>query len=316
MNKLFFLLIYLFIGATSIHAQQTKIKKWNEFSSMMGMSASSVESLLSKNGYKYDDQDEEDGIKIRYYVNPNVTYYDEIFEDDLEDEIQIGFRNGLVIFVRIILADNKDSEGSAAGQYYRFSKGLNAAGFGLIRQEKFEGTRLRYFHNASRKQKIIVQQWLEGTTVTEAEILIYNDEDDTKEELDSHIFNFSDLASFARQMNGKMKNARVNFQTPHYKFDVTGKTDSEKRSIQLVVKNNELYLRMNFPSNGTCTENLQDLRVTYTGSRGTDGQTYFYLAFKYSLSCDNKYETIFIFFDWVSEDYYDSAGERMSQASL
>lgn len=293
------------------------MKGWNVISTIVGMAVTSAESIIEKEGYEFDYVDEEDGLKIKFYSNES-TFNHPKYSDGLDDMICIGSRNGKVVAVSFIYGDEENKTETAATADYQFRKAITAAGFGIINIDKSDLNTTNYYHHHINEQNIILDQFLQkdGKVILSIISIHNKDEDNGLISEPSKDFDLSHLSDFVKILNTRIKYARLNFQEPSYKFEVTGKTDSDKRSIQFVIKNNLLYARMNFPAGGSCPETLTDVRVEYKGSRGTSSDNTFYLAFDYKLQCSSaSYDRIYVFFNWSTENFYESAAARMRQCA-
>lgn len=127
--------------------------------------------------------------------------------------------------------------------------------------------------------------------------------------IDNKDFEYADIDDFAAQLNRGLLFGKINFQSPNYRFNTLGKTDFDRSSLEFVTKNNQMYLRMNFPRNGTCDYGLKETKAILTGQYGSGGGQ-FYIAFKYDYSCNSEeYKTIFATFKSLGKGHYEATKE-------
>lgn len=123
-------------------------------------------------------------------------------------------------------------------------------------------------------------------------------------------FDFSTPARFADSVNKWIRYAHIGFADgdKRYRMAVTGKTSFEKSSLEFVVKDDKLHLRLNIPQQGTCEYGLSNVEAKLSGQYGA-GPNYFYVAFKYLRECnDIKFENIYVFFNRA----FDNEKERQA----
>lgn len=123
---------------------------------------------------------------------------------------------------------------------------------------------------------------------------------------DNSDFEFDDVDDLANQLNKDILFGRINFQPPSYKFNSLGKTDFDRSSLEFVTRNNQMYLRMNLPKNGTCDYGLKETKAILSGQYGSGGGQ-FYIAFKYNYACNSvEYSTIYATFKWKSKAHHEA----------
>ena len=119
-------------------------------------------------------------------------------------------------------------------------------------------------------------------------------------------YEFADVDDLAYQLNNGLLFGRINFQSPSYKFNTLGKTDFDRSSLEFVTRNNQMYLRMNFPRNGTCDYGLKETKAILTGQYGSGGGQ-FYIAFKYDYHCNSEeYSTIYATFKSKTKGHFEA----------
>lgn len=115
----------------------------------------------------------------------------------------------------------------------------------------------------------------------------------------SNKYHFGTVKAFADSINKYIRYAHIGFGDgdKRYRLAVTGKTSFEKSSLEFVVKDDKLLLRLNIPQQGTCEYGLSNVEAKLSGQYGA-GPNYFYVAFKYLRECnDSKYQNIYVFFN-------------------
>ena len=100
------------------------------------------------------------------------------------------------------------------------------------------------------------------------------------------ILNTTDFANFLN----KNCYAALHWQgKDNYQFDVVGKTDFSKKSLEFIVKNDKLYLKANIPLNGNCDYGLKEFEVVDADNSETletaDTKIY-YLTLKFNYECN------------------------------
>lgn len=126
-----------------------------------------------------------------------------------------------------------------------------------------------------------------------------NSNDDISGGGSANKFDFSTAARFVDSVNKWIRYANIGFGDgdKSYRMAVTGKTSFERSSLEFVVKDDKIQLRMNIPLNGTCDYGLTNVDAKLSGQYGT-GPKYFYVAFKYFRECnDIRYQNIYVFFN-------------------
>ena len=119
-------------------------------------------------------------------------------------------------------------------------------------------------------------------------------------------YHYENVDELAAALNKGIRSAKINFLDPRYSFNITGSTSFTYSSIEFFTKNNELYIRMNFPQNGTCDYGLKETKAILTKQFGYSRTTY-YIAFKYQYSCNSiNYETIYANFYCKSHEHYEA----------
>ncbi len=113
-------------------------------------------------------------------------------------------------------------------------------------------------------------------------------------------YTINNAADFANFLN-KNSYAALHWQgNDHYQFDVVGKTDFSKKSVEFTVKNDRLHLKANIPLNGNCDYGLKEFPVVDSNSSETretaDTKVYYFtLNFEYECKGVNyKYLSVFI----------------------
>lgn len=86
----------------------------------------------------------------------------------------------------------------------------------------------------------------------------------------------------------------------NYQFDVVGKTDFSKKSVEFTVKNDKLHVRANIPLNGNCDYGLKEFPVVdadNSETRETANTKVYYFTYNFDYECNGinyKYLSIFI----------------------
>jgi hypothetical protein len=129
---------------------------------------------------------------------------------------------------------------------------------------------------------------------------------------------FSSNQELADILNKSMKYGRINNGSKAaYNFAVLGKIAKNKRSIMFIVKNKELYFRINTPPTD-CSSGLQEIPVSYDDVMGTStkdgsGKFYMYLKMKHKYSCmDYEYNGMYLYFDNISVTMEERISEAMT----
>lgn len=74
-------------------------------------------------------------------------------------------------------------------------------------------------------------------------------------------YNLDNVTDFANFLN-KNTYAAMHWEgKDNYQFDVVGKTDFSKKSVEFTVKNNKLHVKANIPLNGNCDYGLKEFAV-------------------------------------------------------
>lgn len=132
---------------------------------------------------------------------------------------------------------------------------------------------------------------------------------DSSSDQDKSNYQFSNVQDLAVALNNGVRSARINFKPPSYSFNITGKTDFDRSSIEFFTKNNQMYLRMNIPRNGSCDYGLKETKAILTGQYGSGGKS-FYIAFKYKYDCNSEeFETIYVNFYMHNKAHYEATKE-------
>jgi hypothetical protein len=78
-----------------------------------------------------------------------------------------------------------------------------------------------------------------------------------------------------------------------FQFEIVGKTDFSKKSLEFIIKDNELYAKLNIPLNGTCDYGLKEFKVNDSDISDTfesneSESKYYYLTFNFEYECEGK----------------------------
>ena len=119
-------------------------------------------------------------------------------------------------------------------------------------------------------------------------------------------YDFSDVNDLANMLNAKLNSAELKQEKgTDFKFQVFGKPDFIKSSINFFVKDNQLYIKMHFPKNGECDYGLKVEKAVYNGNKST-GRTvgenwYRGFHFKYTYECNQQvYNDLVVF---IQDDF-------------
>lgn len=131
--------------------------------------------------------------------------------------------------------------------------------------------------------------------------------------LDNVEYTISNTTDFANFLN-KNCYAALHWQgKDNYQFDVVGKTDFSKKSVEFIVKNDKLYLKANIPLNGNCDYGLKEISVIdddNSKTHETKETKIYYLTLGFDYECNGvayKYLTVYI------EDKTLSSFEKVKQ---
>ena len=107
-------------------------------------------------------------------------------------------------------------------------------------------------------------------------------------------YDLSTPQKFADFMNSNMGRAEIaSRETPYY-FTIKGKTSFDKKSVQFIVKNEQLYIKMHIPKDGECDYGIKEIKAEYLGfnglgvGSGKDYVGYVNFNFDHSYECNGK----------------------------
>lgn len=292
-------------------AQESQVKSWKIASSLIGMKFNKAEAILKKYRFAYNDDEENNGF--------HLTAYD---QDNNGDYLHLAAKNKTVVLFTFAAEPYANARIQNVNEfYYAFEKAMLKGNYVEDLSMKPAERSPLYYRNRSKGQSVRITLERSGSDITYADVTIFKDEyekaliTESEPEVVKDPYAYATLQEFADVLNTNLKFGRVNIENPMISFDVLGKSETGKRSVQFIVKYESLYIRMIYPGTD-CESGIKDIKAEFTGKSGISkngDKSFLYLVFNYQYKCKgNTYTDLYFFFDYLSKDFETRTVSKIS----
>lgn len=300
-----YLFVFLALNVNA-HSQLNVLKTWPELSKMMNRPASVMRATLLNERYIYQFEKSQerfdmistvDTAKSRRYDHPNVGVTADAYVYLVKDGTVAGAGFSFLPFNGVSFYS------TALDEYLAFKASILTNGFlevGLLESDEVE---TRFYENRSTGLTIKMQKMLRSGKVKGVNVFVYRndtgvDEEiilEAKEYLRSNpgkagryekTYDLTSVNVLADSLNRWTSATVIGYKTP-YRIGSVSKVDGAQSSLQFVVKNNKLHMRLTLPSNATCDSGVKEIPVRFAGTSGIADES-FYLCFEHSYTCSEK----------------------------